>query len=564
MTKRTSLALVLAGAMPLGAATPEAPADLILTGANVITLDPGRPHATAVAVRGGRIVKVGSDAEVRALAGPATRSLELAGRTVLPGLTDAHVHVEGLGTSLESLSLVGAETLAEAVSRVGEAARTGPAGEWILGRGWDQNDWPGKRFPTAADLDRVTGDHPVYLVRVDGHAGWANTKALALAGVTAATKDPEGGRLLRDAQGGPTGVFIDHAKGLVESKIPPPTREVRKRRLARGLQAAAEAGLTEVHDAGVTLDTIALYKELLAEDAMPVRAYVMISGPEEFLAHADALRPEIGLGDGRLTVRAIKMYADGALGSRGALLLAPYADEPSTRGLRLFDPAAFRTLLRRAIDKGFQVNTHAIGDGANRLVLDLYQEAFGPGGGADERFRVEHAQVISPPDVARFKALGIIPSMQPTHCTSDMYWATDRLGEERAKGAYLWKTFLKQGVAIAGGSDAPVEQVAVIPGIYAAITRQDKKGWPEGGWHPEERVTPVEALEMFSTGAAYAAFEEADRGRITVGRRGDFTVLTGDPTAVPPRQILDMTIAATVVGGRVVYDGMGTRGATGR
>ena len=272
---------------------------------------------------------------------------------------------------------------------------------------------------------------------------------------------------------------------------------------------------------------------------------------DEFLKGGSALSPEIGLGDGRLTVRAVKVVADGALGSRGALLLAPYSDEPGTRGLATIEPEKLKTVLRRALAQGFQVATHAIGDAANRIVLDAYEAAFGAGGGARHRFRIEHAQVLAAADVPRFKALGVIPSMQPTHCTSDMYWAGDRLGPERAKGAYLWKTFLAQGVPVPGGSDAPVEKIDVLPGLYAAVTRQDAKGWPEGGWHPEERVTIAEALTMFARSAAFAAFEEDDRGTIAPGKRADLTGFTRDVTAVAPAEILGTAVAMTVVGGEV-------------
>ena len=399
----------------------------------------------------------------------------------------------------------------------------------------------------------MAGDHPVYLVRIDGHAAWANSKALGLAGVTAKTQDPAGGRILRTEAGAPAGVLVDAAQSLVAAKIPEPPPEVRKRRLAGGLAACAKAGLTSVHDAGVSLDTVELYKQLLREDKLAVRVYVMLRGPEEFLRGGASLKPEVGLGDGRLTVRAIKVVADGALGSRGALLMEPYADEPGARGLRTVDPDAFARLLERAVAQGFQVNTHAIGDAANREVLDAYARVFGAKGGAAHRFRVEHAQVLAPSDVPRFKALGVIPSMQPTHCTSDMYWAEDRLGKERAKGAYLWRTFLEQGVPVAAGSDAPVEDIAVIPGLYAAMTRQDAKGWPAGGWHPEERVSALEALRMFARDAAYAAFEEAERGTITVGKRADFTVFSADPTAVPPPEFLKARVLFTIVGGAVAY-----------
>jgi len=552
MRVTASLALGLLAAATAGAAA-EKPADLVLTGGVVITLDPARPRATAVAVRDGRIVAVGDEAEVKAFAGAATKRIDLAGRAVVPGLTDAHVHVEGIGAALENLDLVGAATLDDALRRVGRRARRLKPAEWLLGRGWDQNDWPGQQFPTASELDRVSAGHPVYLTRVDGHAGWANSKALALAGITAATPDPAGGRILRDAAGAAAGVLVDRAQALVTAKIPPPTRVVRKRRLAAGLKACARAGLTSVHDAGVGLDAVGLYKELLREKALPVRVYAMLRGPGEFLAQGAALKPEVGLGDGMLTIRAIKVVADGALGSRGALLLAPYADEPSTKGLLTVVAEEFRRLLARAIAQGFQVDTHAIGDGANRFVLDACERAFGGYDGSRYRFRIEHAQVLAPADVPRFKSLGVIPSMQPTHCTSDMYWAEARLGPERAKGAYLWKSFLEQGVPIAGGSDAPVESIDVIPGLYAAVTRQDAKGWPPGGWHPEERVTIEEALAMFSKHAAFAAFEEHDRGQVTVGRRADLSVLTRDVTAIPPAEILATRVSMTVVGGRIVH-----------
>jgi predicted amidohydrolase YtcJ len=550
----TLRAAVLSLALAVPAAGAEPPADLLLTGGAVITLDPARPRATAVAVRGGRIVAVGSDADVSAFRGPGTRVVALAGGGVVPGLADAHVHVEGIGQAAESLDLVGALSLQEALDRVAAGARALPPGEWLIGRGWDQNDWPGKRFPTAAELDRAAGDRPVLLERVDGHASWANTRALAKAGITSATPDPPGGRILRDAAGAPSGVLVDAAQTLAESKVPEPTRAVRKRRLAKGLAAAAAVGLTSVHDAGVTVDTIPLYKELLAEDALPVRVHVMLRGPAEFLEKGALLVPEHGLGDGRLNVSAIKVVADGALGSRGAWLLEPYADEPGTRGLNTVDPAAYDRLLAEAVKRGFQVATHAIGDAANRFVLDAYERAFAGRDGAALRFRVEHAQVVSPADVPRFKRLGVLPSMQPTHCTSDMYWAADRLGPERVQGAYLWKTFLDQGVRIPAGSDAPVERIDVLPGLQAAVTRQDAKGWPPGGWHPQERVGLEQALRMFTQDAAYAAFDEKERGTIAVGMRADLTVLGADLEKVAPSAIATVPVRMTVVGGRVVHE----------
>ncbi len=550
-----ALAILGLACLPVRLLAKEPPADLILAGGTVITLDDARPRARAVAVRAGRIVAVGDETTVKPFVGPATRRIDLAGSTVYPGLTDAHVHVLGVGQARENLDLVGSSSVDEALRRVAEKAKALAAGEWIVGRGWDQNDWPEKRFPTAAELDKATGGRPAYLVRVDGHAAWVNSKALAVAGVSASSKDPAGGRILRGPDGQPAGVLVDAAQGLVGGKIPEAPREVRKRRLALGLKTCAEGGLTAVHDAGVDLADVLLYKELLAERALPIRVYVMLRGPKEFLERGASLQPEIGLGDGRLTIRSIKAVADGALGSRGALLLAPYADEGGTRGLQTVDGADLSRLLSRALAQGFQVGTHAIGDGANRLVLDAYAGVLGGAAlGVNPRFRIEHAQILAPEDVPRFKALGVIPSIQPTHCTSDMYWAEDRVGPERAKGAYLWKTFLNEGLPVAAGSDGPVESVAVVPGIHAAVTRQDAKGWPEGGWHPQERVSAEEAIRMFARNAAFAAFEENDRGSITPGKRADFTVLSKDVTAIPPRDILATKVVLTIVGGDVVYE----------
>jgi predicted amidohydrolase YtcJ len=551
MTVRAAFVSLLLAAP---AAAAERPADLVLTGGAVITLDPARPRATAVAVRDGRIVAVGGDADVQPFRGSQTRVVALAGGGVVPGLADAHVHVEGIGQASESLDLVGAASLQEALDRVAKGARALPPGEWLIGRGWDQNDWPEKRFPTAAELDRAAADRPVLLERVDGHASWANTRALAIAGITAATPDPPGGRILRDASGAPAGVLVDAAQVLAESKVPEPSRAVRKRRLAKGLQAAAAVGLTSVHDAGVTIDTIPLYKELLAEDALPVRVHVMLRGPGEFLEKGASLVPEHGLGDGRLNIHAIKVVADGALGSRGAWLLAPYADEPGARGLNTVDAAAYERLLGEAVRRGFQVATHAIGDAANRFVLDAYERAFAGRDGAALRFRIEHAQVLAPSDVPRFKRLGVLPSMQPTHCTSDMYWAEDRVGPERIKGAYLWYTFLDAGVRVPAGSDAPVERIDVLPGLQAAVTRQDAKGWPPGGWQPQERVTLEQALRMFTQDAAFAAFDEQERGTIAVGMRADLTVLGADLEKVAPGALSSVPVRLTIVGGRVAHE----------
>jgi predicted amidohydrolase YtcJ len=317
-------------------------------------------------------------------------------------------------------------------------------------------------------------------------------------------------------------------------------------------QDCLKKGITSFQDAGTPFEILDLLKSMVEDGSVGIRLWMMVAGSNEDLAKNLPKYMVKGAAGGRFSVGGIKRYMDGALGSRGALLLAPYADEPGKTGLATIEPDRLKAVLQRALAQGFQVATHAIGDAANRMVLDAYEAAFGAAGGARRRFRVEHAQVLAPADVPRFKALGVIPSMQPTHCTSDMYWAADRVGPERAQGAYLWKTFLKQGVPLAGGSDAPVEDIAVLPGLFAAVTRQDAKGWPEGGWHPEERVTPAEAVDMFSRGAAYAAFEEGDRGAIAIGGRADLTVLDRDPLAVAPADLLRVRVVHTIVGGRVV------------
>lgn len=532
------------------------PADLVLTGGRVVTLDEAAPAPppTALAVRAGRVLAVGSDTAIEALAGPRTRRVALRGATVLPGLTDAHLHVESLGASLEQLDLAGVPSLAEARERARRAAAQLPPGAWLVGRGWDQNDWPEQRFPVASDLD--TGERPAFLERVDGHAAWVDARALALAGIDDRTPDPPGGRILRDAAGRATGVLVDAAMNLVQARIPPPDEATRLRRLRRGLEACARLGLTSVHDAGVDLAGVALYKRLLAEGRLPVRVYVMLSAAD-FLAQAARLSPEVGLGDGRLTVRAVKAYADGALGSRGALLLQPYADEPGQRGLPALEEGDFARLLRLALERGFQVATHAIGDAANRLVLEAYARAFAQGGvdGAARRFRIEHAQIVAAEDLPRFKQLGVIPSVQPTHCTSDMPWAGERLGVARLAGAYRWRSFLDLGLPLPGGSDAPVESADPRLGLYAAITRQDRAGQPAGGWQPQERLAPAEALALFTRHAAYAAFEEQERGGLRPGMRADLTVLDRDPLSAPATALPEARVLYTVVDGQVVHEG---------
>jgi len=530
--------------------------DWILVNGNIYTVNPRQPKAQALAVRGDRLVAVGSNEQVRALAGPNTRVVDAGGRTVLPGLIDAHVHMLGLGESLASLDLrevASPEAAAQLVRR--EAARRQP-GEWIQGRSWDQNKWPGKEFPTHAPLTAAAPNNPVYLTRVDGHAGWVNRKAMELAGITASTADPSGGRLIRDSAGQPTGVLIDRAQGLVGSKIPPLTPQQLKETLERAARECARLGLTGVHDAGAGMNVITAYKELIEEKRFPLRTYAMIGGAGGTLDEYLKRGPEIGYGGGRLTVRSIKMMVDGALGSRGAALLEPYSDEPGNRGLIMLQAAEFQRVCDRALDRGFQVNTHAIGDRGNRLVLDVYEAALlarkeFP---RNHRFRIEHAQILASEDIPRLARLGVIASMQTTHATSDMPWAEARVGPTRVKGAYAWQSVLKSGARLANGSDFPVESPNPLWGLYAAITRQDHKGNPPNGWFPDQRLSREEALRSFTLDAAYAAFEENEKGSLEVGKLADFVMLSRDVMTLPPADILKTEVLRTVLGGETVYE----------
>jgi len=557
MVRSCLLALGLAMALsckssgPHGTPVPAA-ADVLFVNARFLTLDLARPVVAAVAVRGERIVGLGDRASLEPLVGPGTRTIDLGGGVAVPGLVDTHGHMLGLGLGLVRLDLVGTATLAEALERVRAASdRLGP-GEWLLGRGWDQNDWPEKAFPTRLGLDRVCPDRPVFLTRVDGHAAWVNSPALAAAGVGAETADPPGGRLLREADGAPGGILVDTAMGLVSRQIPAPSREAKKEALKRAAAEAVRFGLTGVHDAGVDGDVLDLYRELADDGALPLRIYAMISGTapalDDWLKRGPLIDP-----DGLLTVRAIKLVADGALGSRGAALLEPYADDPSDTGLSILSASAIRSVAERALTAGFQVCTHAIGDRANRETLDAYEEALKPRPSVDHRFRIEHAQVLAPADVPRFAKLGVIASMQATHCTSDMPWAPARLGPERVRGAYAWRSLLRSGARLSGGSDFPVERVNPLLGLHASVTRQDAEGRPEGGFHPEERMTRLEALQSYTTWAAYAGFEEKHGGRLEIGLRADLTVLPLDPLACAPAELLRAETLFTIVGGRIVH-----------
>ncbi len=543
------------GLLSLGLALQQQPADLVVLNARIYTADVNRPVAAAFAVRGGRIAFVGSTRGALALVGPRTERLDLAGRTVIPGMVDAHAHLLGLGQALRTVDLVGTRSYDEVIARVVERAKAARPGEWIRGRGWDQNDWADTRFPTHQALSRAVPNNPVYLTRVDGHAALVNAKALELAHVTAATPDPTGGRFIRDSggAGNPTGVLVDGAQGVVGRVIPPASRaELREQTLA----AIAEAnrwGLTGIHDAGVAPEGIAVYEDLAREGRYDLRNYVMIRSEDSTLDAFMRRGPQLGLYGGRLWVRAIKLTADGALGSRGAALLEPYSDDLGNTGLITTPPERIKSVALRALRAGFQVNVHAIGDRANRMVLEQFDAAFRDVPVADHRFRIEHAQILRYQDIPRFAELDVIPSMQGSHQTSDMYWVPNRLGWARAQGAYAWRSLLNTGVVIPNGSDFPVEAVNPLISFHSFVTRQDADNFPPGGWFPEQRTTRQEALWSITLWPAYAAFMENESGTLTTGKYADFVVLDRDIMTVAPEEILKASVVMTVLAGKAVY-----------
>jgi predicted amidohydrolase YtcJ len=520
-------------------------ADLLVENAVIYTVNPRQPAASSMLVRDGRIVALGPDA--RRLAAPEAHRIDANGRAVVPGFIDAHGHMAGLGDMLGVVDLRDAKSVDEVCRRVRDRASGTPSGEWVRGRAWDQTNWGGE-FPTAAPLDAVAPDNPVLLVRVDGHAAWANHRAMELAGITAATADPPGGRILRDAHGTPTGVLIDNAQGLVAGKIPKPDAAEVRTRLFRAGRECARLGLTEVHDAGVGPAELTAYRGLLEAHQLPVRIYAMIAGDGDLWHEYLERGPEIGE---RLTVRSIKLYADGAMGSRGAAFFRPYADDPGNTGLLLTNRETLERIARDGAGHGFQVCTHAIGDRANSVVLDAYAAALG--GVNDKRFRIEHAQVVALPDFARFAKYNVIAAIQSTHATSDMRWAEARLGPDRMAGAWATQRFLKAGVRIANGSDFPVESANPLWGFYAAVTRQDHQGKPPGGFLPEQKLTREQALKSWTLDGAYAAFEENRRGSLEPGKDADFVMLSEDIMRIPDDRLLKARVVMTVVGGEIVW-----------
>jgi predicted amidohydrolase YtcJ len=553
----TYLAVVALAPAVLGA---QSSADLVVTNGHIYTVDNARPVVSALAVRAGRIIFVGSDAEARALATPTTTIIDLHGATVVPGFTDAHAHLLGLGTTLQRVNLAGTQSYDEVIARVRDFARNVRPGQWILGRGWDQNRWPTKEFPTHDALTRAFPNNPVVLTRIDGHALLANARAILLARLLPSTAEPAGGRIIRTAAGLPTGVFIDNAQSLITRGIPKPSRAETRGAILGAIAEANRWGLTGVHDPGEDAATIDIYEELARQGNYNLRNYVMLSDPGEPGSSAAQRNPYIQRGpqsalyDGHLWIRAIKLYADGALGSRGAALLAPYSDEPTNSGLLVSRPEHIRAWADWALRSGFQINVHAIGDRGNRIVLDAFDSALRRYPRADHRFRIEHAQVISAQDIPRFATLGVIPSMQATHQTSDMRWAEDRVGPQRIRGAYAWRSLLNTGVIIPNGTDFPVEEVNPLLTFHAAVTRQDPTNWPAGGWYPEQKMTREEALQSMTIWPAYAGFQESMLGSLTPGKYADFVVLDRDIMHVPDTEILSTRVTSTWIGGKRVYE----------
>ena len=534
----------------------EAPADFIVHNARIYTADDARPRAEAIAIRGDRIAALGTSVEMLRLAGDRTTIVDAAGAAVLPGLHDAHGHFTGLGASLEMLALRGTGGWEQIVGLVRQRAASMRPGEWILGRGWDQNDWAVTDFPTHDLISAAAPDNPVYLTRVDGHAAIANRAAMAAAGLTGSSTDPDGGRIIRDGNGNPTGMLVDTAMSLVSARIPPVSEAQLDEQILRADAEARRLGLTMVHDAGTNTATVDAYKRLIDAGRLQTRLYVMLRGPLAMLEPHFARGPITGYANHHLAVRAIKIAADGALGSRGAALLEPYSDDPGNRGLLVTPPETVYAQTLAASRAGFQTSIHAIGDRANRLVMDTFERVQKEVPGSRElRMRNEHAQILDVMEIPRFARLNVIASMQATHATADLPWAPARLGPQRiAEGAYVWQTLLANGVVLANGSDFPVEEPNPMFGFYAAITRQDRSGQPPGGWQPEQRLSREEALKSFTIHAAFAAHAERELGSLTPGKLADLVVLSNDVMTSAPAEILSTTVTLTVIGGKVVHD----------
>ena len=545
---------------PRSQAAPPWSADTIFTNGNVYTVNDAAPHAEAIAIKSGHIAFVGSNERAKSYTGPRTRTIDLKGKTVVPGLTDSHYHILGVGERLTQLDLASATSREAFLDKVKEQAENAAPAKWITGRGWIETFWKPPIFPTRADLDKVAPDNPVFLIRTDGHGAVANSKALQAAGIDAKTSDPFGGQILHDKKTGePTGMLLDNAMDLVEKKIPPPTAEENERALMLGVEHTLKLGWCEIQNAGSQLPEVELMRKLYGEGKIKLRIYNAVYGPGEAAKKLLKDGPILDAYGGHFTTRTIKVVADGSLGSRSAALLEPYADDAGTSGFMTQKEAELRPMFREALRRGIQVETHAIGDRANRTILDLYEEAFkavppNERKVKEPRWRIEHAQILAASDLPRLAKLGVIASMQPSHAISDLFFAPSRLGEKRLAGAYAWQSLLKSGAIIAAGSDAPVELGEPMIEFYAAVARKSKDGFSGPGWHPEQAVTREQALQMLTRWPAYAAFQENEKGSIGAGKLADLTILSDDIMKIPAPDILRTRCLMTVVGGEIVYD----------
>jgi predicted amidohydrolase YtcJ len=533
-------------------------ADAVFYNGIVYTVNSSQPNAEAVAVKGGRIVFVGTTPGAKPFEGKETRMVDLKGATVVPGLTDSHYHLIGVGQRELTLNLEGTTSLDDFLARVKARVDKAHPDEWVTGLGWIETFWKPPVFPTRFDLDKISPANPVFLNRADGHGAVANSVALKIAGIDKSTSSPFGGEIIKDkVTGEPTGMLLDNAQALVARHIPSPTQADIEQAILVGVERSLKLGWCQIQNAGSRYPEIALYKKLYAEGKIKLRIYNAVYGPGPDAERLLKEGPTINAFDNHFTMRTIKVVSDGALGSRGAALLAPYSDDPTSGFLREKE-SDLSPMFAEALRSGIQVETHAIGDRANRVILDLYEKALNQIPVAERRigqprWRIEHAQIIDPADLPRFAALGIIPSMQPSHAISDLHFAPRRLGLDRLKGAYAWNTLIKSGCIIAGGSDAPVERGEPMIEFYAAVARKDLKGFSGEGWHPEQAVSREQALKMFTLWAAYAAFQEDMKGSIEAGKLADLTVLSSDIMRIPESEIPRTRCLMTIIGGEIVF-----------
>lgn len=526
--------------------------EIVLVGGRVHTVDTARPEAEAIAICGERIAAVGATKEIRALAGPRTRVIELKGRLVVPGFNDAHVHTIDGAEELVGVDLRPSKDEADLGRRLGDFVRTLPKGRWVLGGNWDHEAWPSKALPTRAAIDARTPDNPVLVQRLDGHMALANSLALKLAGITRDTPAPEGGTIVRDASGEPTGILKDNAMGLVGRAIPAPALDEVIEKARAALKHAASLGVTTIQDITNSATELQAYQALRERGELTARIYSIQNHGIQGLVAAGV---HTGFGDDWIRIGGIKLFADGSMGSATAAFFDPYTDDPSTRGLLIQTPEALKKAMLDADAAGFQLVVHAIGDRANAIVLDAVEEVQNAHGARDRRPRIEHAQVVRDADKTRFARLGVIASIQPSHCIDDMRWAEKRIGRDRCRIAYNFKSFADAGARVAFGTDWYVEPLNPMLGIYAAVTRQFPDGTPPGGWFPGERLSLAQAIEFYTLGSAYAEFAEQRKGSLTPGKLADLVVLSRDLFAISPREILETRPVLTMVGGIIVYEG---------